>query len=102
MPVLAEEEQGEMVECDEDENDESQEVQETKIAPSPSLPSAAEVEEHRVTHLPFRSKGARGTEKFQTSASTESDCGHWRRLFLHDRQRLVQPRRDERAVPVDA
>ncbi len=30
-------------------------VEPMKVAPSPQMPSAAEVEEHRVSHLPFRS-----------------------------------------------
>ena len=42
------------MECD-NEDPESEEVQASKIAPSPSLPSAAEVEDHRISHLPFRS-----------------------------------------------
>ena len=33
----------------------TEEVEPIKIAPSPTLPSAAEVEEHSVTHYPFRS-----------------------------------------------
>ena len=53
-PNEAEEDQGEVVECD-GEDPESEEVQASKIAPSPSLPSAAEVEDHRISHLPFRS-----------------------------------------------
>jgi len=53
-PAEGGEEQGETVECD-DEQEDSEEVQASKIAPNPSLPSAAEVEEHRISHLPFRS-----------------------------------------------
>ena len=53
-PNEAEGDQGEVVECD-GEDQETEEVQESKIAPSPSLPSAAEVEDHRISHLPFRS-----------------------------------------------
>ena len=33
----------------------SDEIEPLKQAPSPSMPSAAEVEEHRVTHIPYRS-----------------------------------------------
>ena len=33
----------------------SEEVEPIKTAPSPTMPSAAEAEEHRVTHYPFRS-----------------------------------------------
>ena len=32
----------------------SEEVEPTETAPSPTMPSAAEAEEHRVTHYPFR------------------------------------------------
>ena len=35
-------------------DDLEEEVQPTKTAPSPQLPSAEEVEEHRISHLPFR------------------------------------------------
>jgi len=51
----AEGEQGETVECGNEAEGESDETQDSKVAPNPSLPSAAEVEEHRITHLPFRS-----------------------------------------------
>jgi len=37
-----------------DGDDLEEETQPTKIAPSPQLPSAEEVEEHRISHLPFR------------------------------------------------
>ena len=53
-PSEAEGDQGEVVECD-DEDPQSEEVQASKIAPSPSFPSAAELEDHRISHLPFRS-----------------------------------------------
>ena len=33
----------------------SDEVEPLKTAPSPTMPSAAEVEEHRISHIPFRS-----------------------------------------------
>ena len=33
----------------------SQEHEPIKIAPSPTLPSPAEVEEHNITHIPYRS-----------------------------------------------
>ncbi len=45
-PVEGEEEENEIV---------SEEVEPLKIAPSPQKPSAADVEEHRVTHIAFRS-----------------------------------------------
>ena len=56
MPLApAEAEQEETIECDDKAEDDPEEVQDSKVAPSPSLPSKAEVEEHRITHLPFRS-----------------------------------------------
>ena len=41
---------------DDDEVDikDEDEVEPLKISPSPTQPTAAEIEEHRVTHLPFR------------------------------------------------
>ena len=52
VPVAPAEEAGEAVECnDEQEEDTNEDVQKNKVAPSPSLPSAAEVEEERVSHL---------------------------------------------------
>ena len=35
-------------------NEESQEVEPIATAPSPTAPSPAEIEEHRLTHIPFR------------------------------------------------
>ncbi len=35
-------------------NEESQEVEPITTAPSPTAPSPAEIEEHRLTHIPFR------------------------------------------------
>ncbi len=43
----------EIIEVDEDEQDE-EEVEPVTIAPNPMLPSASQVEEHRVTHYPYR------------------------------------------------
>ena len=44
----------EIIEVDENEQDE-QEVEPVAVAPNPMLPSASQVEEHRVTHYPYRS-----------------------------------------------
>ena len=44
---------GEWIEISDDE-DEDVEVAKIPIAPSPTMPSAAEVEEHRITHIPYR------------------------------------------------
>ena len=45
MPTIPEEEVVEI----------SDEAEPLKTAPSPTMPSAAEVEEHRISHIPFRS-----------------------------------------------
>ena len=45
MPVIPEED---MVEI-------SEEAEPLKVAPSPTMPSAAEIEEHRISHIPYRS-----------------------------------------------
>ena len=45
MPVIPEEA---MVEI-------SEEAEPLKVAPSPIMPSAAEIEEHRISHIPYRS-----------------------------------------------
>ena len=52
-PVEDEEDQSEKVVIADDEP--QAEVQDNKIAADPFLPSAAEVEEHRITHMPYRS-----------------------------------------------
>ena len=46
VPVEADEEENEIV---------SEEVEPLRMALSPQRPSATDVEEHRVTHIPFRS-----------------------------------------------
>ncbi len=43
----------EAVEIDEDQHE--TEIEPVKIAPSPVLPSASEVEDHRITHAQYRS-----------------------------------------------
>jgi len=35
-------------------NDESEEAEPLVVAPSPNMPDPATVEEHRITHIPFR------------------------------------------------
>ena len=52
-PFEEHEEQGDVVEINENEG-EAEEVQPAGTKPSPVLPTASEVEDHRVTHLPFR------------------------------------------------
>ena len=42
-----------MVDIDEGEGIE-EECQPVKVSPSPMMPTAAEVEEHRISHIPFR------------------------------------------------
>ena len=42
--------EGTMVEI----NDESEEAEPLVVAPSPKMPDPATVEEHRITHIPFR------------------------------------------------
>ena len=55
MPMLDDEEGGaEEVEIA-SEHGEQGEAEPLTTAPSPTMPSAAEVEEHRITHIPYRS-----------------------------------------------
>ncbi len=51
-PVEDDRERGEEVVIDEET---SADVQDNKVAPDPFMPSAAEVENHRITHMPYRS-----------------------------------------------
>ena len=37
------------------EDNDEEEAEPKRIAPSPVLPTAAEIEDHRITHIPFRS-----------------------------------------------
>ena len=55
MPEATAAATGDAVEGGEDVVRISDEIEPLKQAPSPSMPSAAEVEEHRVTHIPYRS-----------------------------------------------
>ena len=45
-----------VIECPEFPDDgDDEEIQKNRVAPNPILPNAAEVEDHRISHLPFRS-----------------------------------------------
>ena len=52
-PLMPNEEEGEQAQIDEDGPE--AEVQQNKTAQDPFLPSAAEVEQHRINHMPYRS-----------------------------------------------
>ena len=52
-PVESDEVKGEEIVIGDDEP--QAEVQDNRTAPDPFLPSAAEVENHRITHMPYRS-----------------------------------------------
>ena len=53
MPCAPTEPLEDTVDIDEDQQE--TEIEPLKVAPSPVLPSASEVEEHRVTHAQYRS-----------------------------------------------
>ncbi len=57
VPCASNEELKDAVDIDEDQEQTEiqQEIEPLKVAPSPVLPSASEVEEHRVTHAQYRS-----------------------------------------------
>ena len=45
-----------VIECPEfPEDGDDEEIQKNRVAPNPILPNAAVVEDHRISHLPFRS-----------------------------------------------
>ena len=89
--------------------DQEEEVEPMKIAPSPEMPSAAEVEEHRVSHIPFRSwcreciegkalgerRGARPSKGQRRIPVVGVDYFYMTVSGMYDREELEHPKDDE-------
>jgi hypothetical protein len=60
----------------------SGEAQDIKVAPDPFMPSAAEVEEHRVTHWPYRSWCRECVEGKALGEHRSHRCAHGSRVAV--------------------
>ena len=89
-------------------DDVSGEAQENKVAPDPFMPSPAEVEEHRVTHWPYRSWCRECVEGKALGEHRSHRREHGSRIavvgidYFYMTSRGIMARKDLQDFPLDA